>query len=149
MKKRNGILIASILALGIIAAAPLVLAGPHGRGHHDGFGMLAHLRHAKEELDLTDQQAAAIHGIFREMRQANTASREQMHGGIHEAAQILLADPGDLAGAQAAIDRQAAAERALRASLLQSVARTFAVLDPGQRAKLRTMIEERHGRFGR
>ena len=149
MKKRNIILIASILALGVIAAAPLVLAGPHGRaqhGHHDGFGMLGHLRHAKEELDLTDQQAAAIHGIFREMREANTASREQMHGGIHEAAQILLANPGDLAGAQAAIDRQAAAERALRASLLQSVAKAFAVLNDEQRAKLRTMIQERHGR---
>ena len=149
MKKRNVILIASILALGIVAAAPLVIAGPHGRGHHGDFGVLAHLRHAKAELDLTDQQAAAIHGIFREMRQANTAAREQMHGGIHEAAEILLANPSDVAGAQAALDRQAAAERALKANLLQSIAKTIAVLDDNQRAKLRTMIEERHARFGR
>lgn len=149
MKKRNVILIASILTLGILAAAPLVLAGPHGRGHHDGLGMLAHLRHAKEELDLTDQQSAQIHSIFREMREANAASRVQMHDGIKEAAQILLANPSDLAGAEAALDRQAAAERALKANLLQTVARAFAVLDANQRAKLRTMIDEHHGRFGR
>lgn len=152
MKKRNVILIASILALGLIAAAPLVVAGPHGRGHRPGmhgFGPLGHLQRMKAELDLTDQQAAAIHQIFREMRKANTASREQMHGGLHEAAQILLANPSDIAGAQAAIDRQAAAERALRANLLQTVSKAFAVLNADQRAKLRTMIEERHGRFGR
>ena len=151
MKKRNVILIASILAVGIIAAAPLVLAGPHGRGHGHGhdFGMLAHLRHAKEELGLTDQQAAQIHGLFREMREANAASREQMHDGIAEAAAILLANPNDVAAAQAALDRQAAAERALRANLLQTVARSFAVLDANQRAKLRTMIEERPGQLGR
>jgi hypothetical protein len=29
------------------------------------------------------------------------------------------------------------------------VAKAFAVLDDNQRAKLRTMIEERHARFGR
>lgn len=152
MKKRNVILIASILALGIIAAAPLVLAGPHGRGGHGGhgdFGVLAHLRHAKAELGLTDQQAAQIHGIFREMHEANAASREQMHDGITEAAEILLANPSDVAAAQAVLDRQAAAERALKSNLLQTVAKAFAVLDSNQRAKLRTMIEERHERRGR
>jgi Spy/CpxP family protein refolding chaperone len=149
MKKRNVILIASILAVGALAVAPLVLAGPHGHGP-GGFGMLAHLRHAKEELDLTDAQVAELRGIFREMREANAASREQLHGGVKEAAEILLADPGDVAAAQAALERRAAAERALKSSVLQSAAKALAVLDAEQRAKLRTMIEERHARrFGR
>jgi Spy/CpxP family protein refolding chaperone len=152
MKKRTTILIASILAVGALAAAPLVLAGPHGRGHGaglHGLGFLEHLRHVKEELDLTDQQTAQLHAIFREGREANAASRDAMHDGIHEAAEILLANPNDVAAAQAALDRQAAAERALKSNILNAAAKAFAVLDAGQRAKLRTMIEERHRARGR
>ncbi len=150
MKKRTTILIASILTIGALAAAPLVIAGPHGRGPGmHGFGILGHLEQVKEELDLSDQQAAEIRAIFRETREASAASRRSMHDGIAEAAEILLADPNDLAAAQAALDRQAAAERALKSNLLQGAAKALAVLDDGQRAKLRTMIEERHGRRGR
>ena len=152
MKKRNTIILASILALGIIVAAPLVIAGPHGHGTraHGGPGMhgmemLGHLQHVKEELGLTDAQAEQIHAIFREVHEQNAASREAFHGGIHEAAQILLANPNDVAAAQAVLDRQAAAERVLKTNLLNAAAKGFAVLTPEQRTKLRTMIAEHHG----
>ncbi len=154
MKKRTTILIATILAVGALAAG--ALAAPHGRGHGGpgmhGLGILGHLQHVKEELDLSDQQVEQIKTIFAETREANAAARRQMHGGMREAAQLLLVNPNDLAGAQAVLDRQAAAERELKSSLLNAAARAFAVLDAGQRAKLRTIMDEhaeRRGRFGR
>ena len=153
MKKRTTLIVATILAAGALAAAPLVLAGPHGRGPGmHGLGILGHLQHAKEELGLSDRQVEQIRAIFQETRQANADSRRQMHGGLREAAEILLADPNDLAGAQAVLERQAAAERELKRSILEATARAFAVLDADQRAKLRTMLDKhagRRGRFGR
>ncbi|HVE70008.1 MAG TPA: periplasmic heavy metal sensor [Thermoanaerobaculia bacterium] len=152
MKKRTTLILATVLAVAAIAAAPLVIAGPHGsrRGHGDamamhGIDVLAHLRHAKEELDHSDQQVEQIHAIFRHARETNAGSRKEMHGGLHEAAGILLNDPNAVAAAQAALDRQAAAERALKSNLLNAVAKAFAVLTPEQRTELRTMIEKRHG----
>lgn len=156
MKTRNTILTASILALGIIVAAPLVIAGGHGHGArahggpmgmHAGRGMemLGHLQHVKEELGLSDAQAEQIHAIFREVHEQNATSRDAFHGGIHEAAQILLANPNDVAAAQAVLDRQAAAERVLKTNLLNAASKAFAVLTPEQRTKLRTMIAEHHG----
>lgn len=156
MKKRTTILIATILAAGALAATPLLIAAPHGRGHGGpglhGIGILGHLQHVREELDLSDQQVEQLKAIFAETREANAGARRQMHGGMREAAQILLANPNDLAGAQAVLDRQAAAERELKASLLNAAAKAFAVLNAEQRAKLRTIMDERaerHGRFGR
>ena len=153
MKKRNTIILASILALGIIVAAPLVIAGPHGHGARahggpmgmHGMEMLGHLQHVKEELGLSDAQTEQIHAILRETHEQNAASREAFHGGIKEAAEILLANPNDVAAAQAVLDRQAAAERVLKTNLLNATAKAFAVLTPEQRTKLRTMIEEHHG----
>ncbi|HUR81851.1 MAG TPA: Spy/CpxP family protein refolding chaperone [Thermoanaerobaculia bacterium] len=152
MKKRT-ILIASILALGVIVAAPLVIAGPHGHGARThggpmamhGMEFLGHLQHVKEEIGLTDAQAEQIHAIFREVHEQNTATRDDFHAGLHEAAQILLANPNDVAAAQAVLDRQAAAERVLKTNLLTAFGKAFAVLTPDQRTKLRTMMDERHG----
>ena len=155
MKTRNTILIASILAVGIIVAAPLVIAGGHGHGarghggpmgmHAGGMEMLGHFQHVKEELGLSDAQAEQIHAIFREVHEQNAESRDAFHGGIHEAAQILLANPNDVAAAQAVLDRQAAAERVLKTNLLNAASKAFAVLTPEQRTKLRTMMAEHHG----
>jgi len=153
MKKRTTIIITLVLAVGALAAAPLVIAGPHGRGPGmHGFGIIGHLQHVKEELDLSDQQAEQLRAIFRETREANAEARRQMHGGLREAAEILLANPNDLAGAQAVLERQAAAERELKTNILQATAKALAVLNTDQRAKLRTMLDEhaaRRGRFGR
>jgi Spy/CpxP family protein refolding chaperone len=158
MKKRNIIILTTILAVGTLVAAPLVIAGPHGHGHgpgpglHGDFGVLAHLRHAKEELGLSDQQVEQIKAVFDEAHEANAGSREQMHDGIREAAEILLANPNDIAGAQAVLDRQAATERALKTNILNATAKAFAVLNADQRAKLRTMLDEhveRRGGLGR
>ena len=155
MKKRI-VLITVIIAIGALAAAPLVMAGPHGRsgrgmeGH--GFGILGHLGHVKDELDLSDQQVDQIKAIFAEVREQNAQYREQLHGGYRGVAETLLANPNDVAAAQALLDQQTAAERAMKTSFLNAASKALAVLNAEQRAKLSTMLEEhaeRRGRHGR
>ena len=158
MKKRI-LIITVILASVALIATPLVLAGPHGRsgGGHGmrGHGMeiLGHLRHAQEELDLSDQQVDQIKAIFAEVREQNGAYREQLHAGYSGVAKALLANPNDVAGAQKLIDEQTAAERAVKTSFLNAAAKALSVLNDEQRAKLGTMLaehaERHHGRRGR
>jgi Spy/CpxP family protein refolding chaperone len=168
MKKRTTILAIVVLAVGVLAAAPLVIAGQHGSGPGamgmhggpgggpgmhggpgGGIGILGHLQHAKTELGLTDQQVEQIRAIFTELHETNGTNRDQMRDGLHEAAAILLANPSDLAGAQAVLDRQAAAERVMKTNMLNATAKAFAVLTAEQRAKLSTMIEEHSQGRGR
>jgi Spy/CpxP family protein refolding chaperone len=171
MKKRTT-LTAVIVAALALAAAPFVIAGPGhgaGMGNHgpgmamhggpgmgmhggEGFAILGHLRHAKEELGLTDQQTEQIKTIFTELHDQNSAYREQMHGGLRGAAEILLANPSDIAGAQALLDQQAAVERTMKTNMLNATAKAFGVLTADQRAKLRAMMaehSERRERRGR
>ena len=157
MKKRVIISIV-ILATVALVATPLVLAGPGGRfghGHGMGHGMelLGHLRHAKAELDLSDQQIDQIKAIVAEAREQNATYREQLHDGYSGVAKALLANPNDVAGAQKLIDEQTAAERALKASFLNAASKALSVLNDEQRAKLGTMLaehaERHHERRGR
>jgi Spy/CpxP family protein refolding chaperone len=158
MKKRIAIAITLVVAVGALVATPLVFAdGPHGRfgggmrGH--GFGPLGHIAQIKDELDLSDQQVDQIKTIFAETREQTAPYREQLHGGYTGVVQALLADPNDVAAAQALIDQQVNAERAMKTSVLNGASKALAVLNAEQRAKLSTLIEEhaarhaeRHGR---
>ncbi len=157
MKKR--ILISTaILAVVALATAPLVLARPHGRagsriGHGmpgEGMEILGHLRHAKEELGLSDSQVDQIKAIFADVREQNATYREQLHGGYKSVAETLLANPNDVAAAQKIIDEQTATERAMKTNFLNAASKALQVLDAEQRAKLGTMLAEHaarhHGR---
>lgn len=156
MKKR---LTFVALALMLVAAMPLFVdaaPGPHGgkgmRGHGGGGGMfnfLHRLDRLKAELDLTEEQTTQIRAIIRDTHEQNRAFREQMHGTMMEVAKTLLANPNDLAGAQAIVDRQAEAERALKANLLQAASKALNVLTPEQRTKLATHLAEHAGRWQR
>ena len=156
MKKRI-IITTVILATVALAAAPLVLAGPHGRFgrgmHGEGMELLGHLRHAKEELDLSDQQVDQIKAIFGEVKEQNAAYREQLHSGYHGVAVALLANPNDVAGAQKLIDQQTTTETAMKANFLNAASKALSVLNAEQRAKLGTMLaehaERHHERRGR
>lgn len=154
MKKRTTILVITILAAIALVAAPLVFAGPHGgkRGGHGmhgmhgggiGAGIFGHMRHLKEELDLSDAQSDQLKAIFREAHEQNKQYRESLHGGLHDAALALIANPNDLAGAQAALERQAVAEKALKQNLLNATSKALNVLTPDQRTKLSQLISER------
>lgn len=155
MKKR--IAIATVIVAAVaLAAVPLVMAGPRGGKSHKpgghGFAMLGMLHHAKEELDLSDQQTEQIKAIFLETREQNAQYREQLHGGYRSVAETLLANPNDVSAAQALVDQQTASERALKTNILNAASKALAVLNAEQRAKLGTIIEkhaEHHGRHGR
>ncbi|HYH06591.1 MAG TPA: Spy/CpxP family protein refolding chaperone [Thermoanaerobaculia bacterium] len=158
MRKRI-VLIA--LAIAALAAVPLVYAGARshfgpGRGLHQGFGMphsfghdlmIGHLAHLKGELDLTDAQADQIKSIFQETRAQNKQYREQLHGTYKSVAQTLLANPSDVAAAQALMDQQTTAERALKTNLVNSAAKALAVLTPEQRGKLEAKLAQRLERW--
>ncbi len=149
MKKRL-MLITLILA---VAAVPFYLyAGPGGHGRRGDFGghgmhgmrFLGHLAHAKSELDLTDAQVDQLKTIVRETREQNAQYRDQVHGTLKSVATTLLTNPNDVAGAQAILDRQASAEKALKANLLVAVTKAINVLTPEQRTKLALHLAE-HG----
>lgn len=160
MKKRTAVITILILAAVALIAAPLVFAGPGGhrgmRGHGmhggrgaGGFGPLGHLSRAKEKLDLSDAQVDQIKAIFKEMHEQNAASRESLHGGFKDAAEALIANPNDLAGAQALLDRQFAAEKALKSNMLVATSKALNILTADQRTKLSSLIAEHHERRGR
>ncbi len=149
MKKR---LILITLILAAVAAVPFVYAGPgghgfrgmHGRGGH-GLGFLGHLEHAKSELDLTDAQVGQLKDIVKATREQNGQYREQIHGTLKQVATVLLTNPNDVAGAQAVLDQQAAAEKALKSNLLVAASKALNVLTPEQRTKVALHLAE-HGR---
>ncbi len=145
MKKRNA-LIATILAVGVLTVAPLLDAAPgrhRGPGGHGGPGIFGHLKHLQEELDLSQAQVDQIRGIFAELKTQNEGNREQVRGGFHAVAETLLKNPNDLSAAQAMLDQQTAAERAMKANMLAATAKAFNVLTADQRAELAQIIEDR------
>lgn len=139
-----------VVGVAAIAAVPFVYAGARshfgGFGGGHGFGMhhrIAHdmiVRHLKDELDLSDAQAEQIQAIVREARAQNRQYREQLHDGYKSVAQTLIANPANVATAQALASRQADAERALKASIVDSAAKALAVLTPEQREKLQDKL---------
>ena len=152
MKKR---LILITLILAAVAAVPFVYAGPgghgmrgmHGRGGGHGLAFLAHLEHVKGELDLTDAQVGQIKDIVKATREQNGQFRQQIHGTLKQVATVLLTNPNDVAGAQAVLDQQAAAERQLKSNLLAAASKALNVLTPEQRTKLALHLAERGNRW--
>jgi len=149
VKKR---LIIITLILAVVAAVPFVYAGPgghgmrgmHGRGGH-GLAFLGHLQHIKIELDLTDAQVDQLKDIAKATHEQNGQYREQIHGTLKQVATVLLTNPNDVAGAQAVLDQQAAAEKALKSNLLVAASKALNVLTPEQRTKVALHLAE-HGK---
>lgn len=148
--KNRAFIIPAFLALAVLVAAPFAFAknGRHGRGGDDfgGDRVFRHLQHAKETLGLSDDQVTQIRGIFADMRKQNAPYRESLRGGRQSIVQTLLNNPNDLAAAQALIDQQTAAERALKTNVLNATSKALNVLNAGQRAKLSTLVETRMAR---
>jgi len=145
MKTRN-LFITAVVALTLLAT-PFLFAGPHGRGHRDGsFGPLGMLGHAKEELNLSDQQVDEIKAIFRQVHEQNAESRQQLRGGLKDITAALLQNPNNVAAAQAILDQQTQAERTMKLNVLNATSKALNVLTAEQRTKLGTMIEERMSR---
>jgi Spy/CpxP family protein refolding chaperone len=142
--KRRTLTVASIATIVALLAVPFLFAAPHGRRGHDG--ILGFLGHARQELNLSDQQVDQIKATFKALHEQNAQYREELKGGLDTITATLLQDPANVAAAQAQLDRQAAAERAMKANMLNATAQALNVLTAEQRAKLSTMISERKTR---
>jgi Spy/CpxP family protein refolding chaperone len=162
MKNRSLIFSAALLLI-VVAPVPFAYAqhmrhrglaeGPGGMHGHGGPGdigalmMLGHLEHAREALGLSDQQVSDIKSIFKDLHAQNAAYRDQLHGTMLSVAQALLANPNDVAGAQALLDKQEAAEHTMKANALIAASKALNVLTPEQRTKLSTHLQERADHF--
>jgi Spy/CpxP family protein refolding chaperone len=143
MKTRN-VVITAIVAVTLLAT-PLLFARPEGHfGHRGGeFGLMGMLGHARQELNLTDQQVDEIKAIFKQLHEQNAQYRQQLRGGLKDITSTLIANPDNVAGAQAILDQQTQAERAMKLNVLNATSKVLNVLNADQRARLGTMIEER------
>jgi Spy/CpxP family protein refolding chaperone len=148
MKKRV-LVTTGAIALVALLAVPLAFAqrmhamhGMRADGEMPGAMMLGHLRHAKAELGLSDQQTADIKAVFQSLREQNKAYRQSMHSTMSQVAKILINNPNDVASAQALLDQQIEGERAMRTNALNAAAKALNVLTPDQRTKLGALVQE-------
>jgi Spy/CpxP family protein refolding chaperone len=106
---------------------------------------LEKLRQLREELNLSDAQMAELRKIGRETRETNAAYRASLRDNFSAAGLALLANPDDITGAEAILDRNEAAKKELRDNVLEGVSDAIKVLDPEQREKLKVVLEYRMG----
>ncbi len=140
---------AAAIVLVALIAVPFAFAQRGRAMHAEGFGgpmILGHLQHAKQALGLSDQQVSDIRGVFENLRQQNEPYRTSMRTTMQQVAQTLLNNPNDVAAAQALIDQQIDAERAMKTNALNAASKALNVLTADQRTKLSTMVQERMSR---
>ena len=110
----------------------------------DSFGVLGLALNACDERTNGHRaQTDQIRGIFAELHTQNAAYHDQLRGGFHSVAEVLLANPNDLTAAQALIDQQASAERAMKANMLAATSKALNVLTAEQRTELAQIVKER------
>ena len=149
-KKKTLTVSAIVVAALVLAAVPFLYAGPGRHMHAMGADMgLGHLAMAQKELGLSDAQVEQIKAIIKDAHTQNAQYRDQLHGGFTSIISTLLKNPNDVAAAQAIMDQQTAAERALKSNLLNAASKALNVLTPDQREKLGTMISQHQARFQR
>ena len=105
--------------------------------------MMFGLARAKSALGLSDQQSADIKQIFTDLKTQNEPLRTSMRGGRQAIAQLLLANPNDVAGAQALLDKQLATERQMKVNALTAASKALNVLTPDQRTKASAFLQQR------
>jgi Spy/CpxP family protein refolding chaperone len=142
--KRKGmsIMLAFILT---VTAAPLLWANhqmQRGR-NEDPLMVLVRLRALGAELDLSASQTAQLREIGRTVREANAEYRSAMKDRTAEAGLMLLADPSNIKGAEAILDRNDADKRGLRENVLEGIAKAIEILTPEQREILERKISGR------
>jgi len=153
MKKRTLIFSAAAILIVVLAVPFAVAQHMHMRGagfaggcmHGGGSDMMmfGHLRGAKAALGLSDQQAADLKKIFTDLRAQNAPYRASLRDGRQAIAQALLANPNDVAAAQALLDKQTDAERQIKANALTAASKALNVLTPEQRSKASNFLQQR------
>jgi len=141
MKKRTLIFTSAAIVI-VLLAVPFAMA-QHRRAHGHGAMMMFGLQRAKAALGLSDQQASDIKQIFTDLRAQNQPYRASLRGGRQAIAQVLLANPNDIAAAQALIDKQTEAERQMKINALNAFSKALNVLTPDQRTKAASFLQQR------
>jgi Spy/CpxP family protein refolding chaperone len=144
--KKSWIVVGAVTLAAAMAAAPLAWAHQKAKEcEMSPFMALEKLRQLRGELNLSDAQLAELRKIGKETREANSAYRASLRDNFAEAGLALLANPDDLTGAEAILDRNEAAKKELRANVLEGVSDAIKVLNPEQQEKLKDVLEHRIG----
>ena len=141
--KRRTLIFSSAAVVILLLAVPFAMAQHRRHAHAHGAMMMFRLQRAKTALGLSDQQSADIKQIFTDLRTQNEPYRASLRGGRQAIAQLLLANPNDVAGAQALIDKQTEAERQMKINALNAFSKALNVLTPDQRTKASSFMQQR------
>jgi Spy/CpxP family protein refolding chaperone len=141
--KKTWIVVGLVALIAAMAAAPLAWAHKQAQGAKELSPLMAleKLRQLRDELELTDPQVIELRKIRKATREANAAYRASLRENFAHAGLTLLANPDDIAGAEAILDRNEAAKKELRANVLAGVADAIKVLTPEQRELLKARLE--------
>lgn len=144
MRKRTAVATAAV-ALIALMAVPLLYA--QAARHRGAMMMFGHFDKIKAALGLTDQQVSQLKAVREELKAQNAPYRGQLRSGFGAVAQLLLKNPNDVAGAQALaqalIDQQAAARKAMQVNVLNAASKALNILTPEQRATAAQLLEQR------
>lgn len=144
--RKTWIVVGAVTLAAAMAAAPLAWARQQAKEREmSPFMALEKLRQLREELNLSDAQLAELRKIGKETRAANATWRASLRDNFAEAGLALLANPDDITGAEGILDRNEAAKKELRTSVLEGVSDAIKVLNPEQREKLKDVLEHRMG----
>ena len=142
MKRRTLIFTSAAIVI-LLLAVPFAMAQHRRHAHAHGAMMMFRLQRAKAALGLSDQQSADIKQVFTDLRTQNEPYRASLRGGRQAIAQVLLANPNDIAGVQALIDKQTEAERQMKINALNAFSKALNVLTPDQRTKASSFLQQR------
>jgi Spy/CpxP family protein refolding chaperone len=114
--------------------------GEEGFGPGGGFGVRRPLRFLAHKLELDNDQVVILARILDELKIERAQAAVDDRRALADFADALAGDPFDAAKAEAAGQRRVESNQRLRATLVSSLAKVHAMLNPEQRARLAHLI---------
>ena len=118
--------------------------GPHGEGLEDGlgsaFGVRRPLRFLAHKLELDEKQVAELARVLDELKTERAQAEVDNRRTLAEFADALAGEAFDAAKAAAAGERRVSSAAKLRDTLVQSLQKIHALLNPEQRSRLAYLI---------
>jgi len=146
MNAPKKLLVATIAAVGIVAASGAAIAQRGGGGHGERM-----IERVSERLELDDNQRAAITTLADEMRETRELMRGTDGDLRAQVESLVTADTLDQGAALTLIQRRTASMNAQAPELVAAAAAFLDGLDAEQKADVAEFLEKRggHGRRGR
>ncbi len=114
--------------------------GEEGFGPGGGFGVRRPLRFLAHKLELDNDQVVILARILDELKIERAQAAVDDRRALADFADALVGDTFDTAKAEAAGQRRVESNQRLRATLVSSLAKVHAMLNPEQRARLAHLI---------